>query len=104
VARDKAIVSKSDMEELTGYTRVLVRRPRRNVRRSIVNGLGDPIVALAEFNRPIRSRRGNTKTALVTYDEALKEAREAAAKAPRRTSLLGSSTRADGSGASRENG
>lgn len=47
------IVSKADLKELTGYTRVSaqIRWLRRNGWRFTVNGLGDPIVAIAEFNR-----------------------------------------------------
>jgi hypothetical protein len=41
------------MKELTGYTRVSaqIRWLRRHGWKFIVNGPGDPIVALAEFNR-----------------------------------------------------
>lgn len=47
------IVPKSELKVLTGYTRVSaqIRWLRRNGWRFIVNGLGDPIVAVAEFNR-----------------------------------------------------
>ncbi len=47
------IVPKAELKMLTGYTRISaqIRWLRRNGWKFIVNGLGDPIVALAEFNR-----------------------------------------------------
>jgi Domain of unknown function (DUF4224) len=51
--RGKVILSKSDLKALTGYVRVSaqIRWLRKHGWRFVVNGLGDPIVAVAEFNR-----------------------------------------------------
>jgi hypothetical protein len=47
------ILSKSDLKALTGYVRVSaqIRWLRKHGWRFVINGLGDPIVAEAEFNR-----------------------------------------------------
>ena len=47
------IVSKEDLATLTGYIRASaqIRWLRHHGWRFAVNGLGDPIVAVAEFNR-----------------------------------------------------
>jgi hypothetical protein len=47
------IVPKSDIEALTGYVRASaqLRWLRRHGWRFVVNALGEPVVALAEFNR-----------------------------------------------------
>ena len=47
------ILAKTDLKALTGYVRVSaqIRWLRKHGWRFVVNGLGDPIVALAEFNR-----------------------------------------------------
>jgi hypothetical protein len=47
------IVAKEDLVKLTGYVRVSaqIRWLRHNGWKFTVNGLGDPIVAVAEFNR-----------------------------------------------------
>ena len=49
----RMILSKSDLKALTGYVRVSaqIRWLRKHGWRFVVNGLGDPIVAEAEFNR-----------------------------------------------------
>ena len=47
------ILAPSDLRSLTGYTRASaqVRWLREHGWKFTVNGLGDPVVALAEFNR-----------------------------------------------------
>lgn len=47
------LLSSSEIERLTGYTRASaqVRWLRHHGWRFTVNALGDPVVALAEFNR-----------------------------------------------------
>jgi uncharacterized protein DUF4224 len=47
------ILPQSDIKALTGYVRVSaqIRWLRRHGWRFTVNGLGQPIVAIAEFNR-----------------------------------------------------
>lgn len=54
------IVPKSELKILTGYTRVSaqIRWLRRHGWKFIVNGLGDPIVAIAEFNRHMVGGKG----------------------------------------------
>lgn len=49
------ILSASDLERLTGYTRASaqVRWLRRNGWRFTVNAVGAPVVALAEFQRKL---------------------------------------------------
>ena len=49
------ILSPSDLQGLTGYTRhsAQVRWLRRNGWKFTVNAAGQPIVALAEFNRKL---------------------------------------------------
>jgi hypothetical protein len=52
-AAKKMILPQSDVKALTGYVRASaqVRWLRHNGWRFTVNALGDPVVALAEFNR-----------------------------------------------------
>jgi Domain of unknown function (DUF4224) len=49
----EVIVPKEDLKALTGYSRASaqIRWLHRHGWKFIVNGLGDPVVALAEFNR-----------------------------------------------------
>jgi hypothetical protein len=54
------IIAKADLVTLTGYVRVSaqIRWLRRHGWKFIVNGLGDPIVAIAEFNRHMVGGKG----------------------------------------------
>lgn len=54
------IVTKDDLKTLTGYTRASaqIRWLRRHGWKFIVNGLGDPIVALDEFRRHMVGGKG----------------------------------------------
>jgi Domain of unknown function (DUF4224) len=54
------ILPQSDVKDLTGYTRVSaqIRWLRRHGWKFTVNGLGMPIVALAEFNRHLVGGKG----------------------------------------------
>jgi hypothetical protein len=57
------ILPRTEVKTLTGYTRASaqVRWLHRNGWKFIVNGIGDPIIAQAEFNRHLVGGRNAVK-------------------------------------------
>jgi hypothetical protein len=72
------LVPKADLEALTGFNRVSaqIRWLHRNGWKFVVNGRGDPVVALAEFNRHMVGGKGAPPTQEPNWD-AMNGARRA---------------------------
>jgi hypothetical protein len=64
------ILTRSDLEALTGYVRASaqIRWLRRNGWKFVVNALGDPVVAQAEFDRHLVGGKRSAPTQEPNWD------------------------------------